>query len=284
MLSVKQFDLANGDGMEKSMKKILLGMAGLMALGAAAPALAADLPARTFTKAPAVVPSPVYDWSGFYLGLNGGGGSAHSCWDLLNVQGTPGAPETEGCHNATGGTVGGQIGYRWQATNWVFGVEAQGNWANFRGNNVDQASVGGVFGDRSKVDAFGLFTGQVGYGFNNVLLYAKGGAAVAGDKYSTFFNVANLGGIPVPAGQDFASASVTRWGGTVGAGVEFGFAPHWSVALEYDHLFMGSRNIQLNFLPAFGGGLSTINHISQDVDIGTVRVNYGFGGPAVAKF
>jgi outer membrane immunogenic protein len=268
---------------EKTMKKILLGVAGSIVLGAAAPASAADLPARVATKAPIAVPSPVYDWSGFYIGLNGGGGSAHSCWDLLNVGGVSGPPEREGCHNATGGTVGGQIGYRWQATNWVFGVEAQGNWADFKGSNVDQASVNGVFGDRSKVDGFGLFTGQVGYGINNILLYGKGGAAVVGDKYATFFNVASLGGIPVPAGQDFASASVTRWGGTVGAGVEFGFAPHWSVAIEYDHLFMGSRDVQLNFVSP-GSGLSTINHISQNVDIGTVRVNYGFGGPAVGKF
>jgi outer membrane immunogenic protein len=266
------------------MKKTLLGVVGSMVLGAVAPALAADLPARTYTKVPAVVPSPVYDWSGFYVGLNGGGGSAHSCWDLVNVAGTPNAPTREGCHNATGGTVGGQIGYRWQAANWVFGVEAQGNWASFKGTNVDQASIGGVFGDRSKVEGFGLFTGQVGYAFNNVLVYAKGGAAVADAKYSTFFEVGNVGGLAVPVGQDFASASVARWGGTVGAGVEFGIAPHWSVALEYDHLFMGSRDVQLNFVPAFGSGISTINRIRQDVDVGTVRVNYGFGGPVVAKF
>ena len=268
------------------MRKILIGVAGSIVLGAAAPALAADLPARVATKAPIVVPSPVYNWSGFYVGLNAGGGSARSCWDLVNIQGTPvDPPETEGCHNATGGTVGGQIGYRWQATNWVFGLEAQGNWADFKGSNVDQASAGGFVSDRSKVDAFGLFTGQVGYSFNNVLLYAKGGAAVAGDKYSNFFTVANnFGGVPVSAGQTFSSASVTRWGGTVGAGVEFGFAPHWSVAVEYDHLFMGSRDIQLNLVPAFGGGLATISHIRQDVDIGTVRVNYGFGGPVVARY
>jgi len=268
------------------MEKILLGVAGSIVLGAAAPALAADLPARIATKAPIAVPSPVYDWSGFYIGLNGGGGSARSCWDLTNVQGVSSTPEPEGCHNATGGTVGGQIGYRWQATNWVFGVEAQGNWADFKGSRTDDVEIVQVgastqaAGDRSKVDAFGLFTGQVGYTFNNVLLYAKGGAAVAGDKYSNFFTVTNPLG---SAGQDFASASVTRWGGTVGAGVEFGFAPRWSVAVEYDHLFMGSRDVQLNFVSP-GSGLSTINHIRQNVDIGTVRVNYGFGGPAVGKF
>ena len=42
----------------------------------------------------------------------------------------------EGCHDATGGTAGGQIGYRWQSGAWVFGLEAQGNWADFSGSNI----------------------------------------------------------------------------------------------------------------------------------------------------
>src|ERR1700745_1687612 len=120
------------------MKKILLATAALVALSVA-PALAADLPARTYTKAPAIV-APIYNWGGFYIGLNGGGGSAHKCWDLLtDDDGVPllGGAEAEGWHNATGGTVGGQIGYRWQATNWVFGVEGQGNWADFTGSNTN---------------------------------------------------------------------------------------------------------------------------------------------------
>src|ERR1700724_3219789 len=113
------------------MKKILLGAASLLAMGAVAPASAADLAARPYTKAPPTV-APIYDWSGFYIGINGGGGSAHTCWDLLFAGVIP-----EGCHNSTGGTVGGQIGYRWQTANWVFGIEGQGNWADFSGNNTN---------------------------------------------------------------------------------------------------------------------------------------------------
>ena len=265
------------------MRKSVLGLAGLMVLGAAVPALGADLPARIPAKAPAVVPAPIYDWSGFYLGLNGGGGSARKCWDLTNAGGVlpVNPPQAEGCHNATGGTVGGQIGYRWQAANWVFGVEAQGNWADFKGSSIDAALTILSLADRSKVDAFGLFTGQVGYAFSNVLLYAKGGAAVANDKYNTFFANAAAGAV---AGQTLATGSETRWGGVAGAGVEFGFAPHWSVAVEYDHLFMGSRDVTLNRIPPFNPGISTINRIRQDGDIGTVRVNYTFGGPLVPRF
>ena len=75
----------------------------------------------------------VYDWSGFYIGANGGWGSSRNCWDFLPVAG---GTVSEGCHDASGGTVGGQIGYRWQAGTWVFGLEAQGNWADFKGSNV----------------------------------------------------------------------------------------------------------------------------------------------------
>jgi outer membrane immunogenic protein len=117
------------------MKKFLLGTVGLIAMGMAAPASAADLAARPYTKAPPAPVAVVYDWTGFYIGLNGGGGSAHHCWDFLSDS-LGDLPGPEGCHNATGGTAGGQIGYRWETSNWVWGIEGQGNWANFRGSNV----------------------------------------------------------------------------------------------------------------------------------------------------
>jgi outer membrane immunogenic protein len=99
----------------------------------AAPAAAADLAARPYVKAPPAPIAVVYDWSGFYIGANGGWGSSRKCWDFTTPAGTFVA--AEGCHDATGGTAGGQIGYRWQAGTWVFGLEGQGNWADFRGSN-----------------------------------------------------------------------------------------------------------------------------------------------------
>ena len=116
-----------------------------------------------------------------------------------------------------------------------------------------------------------LFTGQVGYAWNNVLWYVKGGAALTHAKYDGL-----LGGVV------FDSASETRWGGSVGTGIEFGFAPNWSVAIEYDHLFMGRRNVGFTF--AGLGVNDRIDRIKQDVDMGTVRLNYTFGGPVVAKY
>ena len=110
------------------MKKILLAAIGTVALSLSAPASAADLAARPYTKAPPPMIAAIYDWSGFYIGINGGGGSSHKCWDNV-VLGGGALIGGEGCHNATGGTVGGQVGYRWQSASWVFGLEGQGNWA-----------------------------------------------------------------------------------------------------------------------------------------------------------
>jgi len=254
------------------MKKFLMGAAGLVAaLSVAAPAVAADLAARPYTKAPAMI-AAIYDWSGVYIGINGGGASSHKCWDINNNGGVLVNPAfREGCHDATGGVVGGQLGYRWQAGGWVFGVEAQGDWANLKGSNASLFFAPGVT-NRTKVDALGLFTGQVGYAWNNVLWYVKGGAAVTDDKYT-----GQIAGVTVD------TANETRWGGTVGTGVELSFAPNWSVAFEYDHLFMGNRNVTLTNV-GVGGGLSRIDNIRQDVDMGTVRVNYRWGGPVIAKY
>jgi outer membrane immunogenic protein len=194
-------------------------------------------------------------------------------------------PTGLGCHDATGGLAGGQIGYRWQTTNWVFGLEAQGDWADLKGSNTSAiGTFGGVpFLDQTKIDSIGLFTGQVGYAWNNVLGYVKGGAALTHDKYYGISNttVAAIGGgVGVGPGGAFSLASETRWGAVIGAGFEYGFAPGWSVAFEYDHLFM------FNFaaVPAFDNGFLYTDGIKQDVDIGAVRVNYHFGAPVIAKY
>jgi outer membrane immunogenic protein len=216
----------------------------------------------------------VYDWSGFYIGANGGWGSSRKCWDNVTPAGV--FVGNEGCHDATGGVAGGQLGYRWQAGAWVFGVEGQGDWADLRGRNISQLAP--AVNNESRIGAFGLFTGQVGYAFNNVLLYVKGGAAVTDNKYSSFFPVGN---VFAAAGVPFNQASDTRWGGTVGAGIEIGFAPHWSVALEYDHLFMGNPNVTF---PQSAIAVTRSDNIRQDVDMGTIRVNYTFGGPVIARY
>jgi outer membrane immunogenic protein len=251
------------------MKKFLLATVGVVALGFAAPASAADLAARPYTKAPPPMVAAYYDWSGFYLGVNGGWGSSRNCWDAVTL---PGVLVSEGCHDATGGVAGGQIGYRWQAGGWVFGLEAQGDWADLRGSNTSLAFP--ATNIRTRVDAFGLFTGQVGYAWNNVLLYVKGGGAVTDSRYDISTVVGNV--LLANTGDQ------TRWGGTVGAGVEFAFAPNWSAGVEYDHIFTQDKTI--NFVTPPTGVFFGAERIRQDVDLVTVRVNYRWGGPVIAKY
>ena len=114
----------------------------------------------------------------------------------------------------------------------MFGLEAQGDWADLKSSN--RSLFIPAWTNNSKIEAFGLFTGQVGYAWNNVLWYVKGGAAVTSDKYR---------GTVTATGAVFDATSETRWGGAVGTGLEFGFAPNWSVAIEYDHLFMGRQDL-----------------------------------------
>ena len=93
--------------------------------------------------------------------------------------------------------------------------------------------------NRTNVDAFGLFTGKVGYAWNNFMVYAKGGAAVQSVDYRYFTTATNVTG---------GTADETRWGATVGVGLEYAFAPNWSAGVEYNHLFMGNRDV--TFAPA----------------------------------
>jgi outer membrane immunogenic protein len=247
------------------MKKFLLGTVGLVALGLAAPAVAADLPARTYTKAPAYV-AAVYDWSGFYIGINGGWGQSRDR-RFFDTTAT-----FLGSYDANGGTVGGQIGYRWQTGAWVFGLEAQGNWADITGSTSNLAVLDNTV--RSKMDAFGLFTGQVGYAWNNALLYVKGGAAVTDRNYQ--FITTSSGALVASSGYQ------TRWGGTVGVGLEYGFAPNWSAAIEYDHIFENRHTVGFTSpagVPAFGTYSS-----GGDTDLITARINYRWGGPIVGKY
>jgi outer membrane immunogenic protein len=256
------------------MKKFLLSMVSVMAL--TAPVAAADLPPRVYSKAPPPA-TTVYDWSGLYVGANGGWGTSHNCWtDTLSGVARGGF---EGCNNASGETVGGQIGYRWQTSAWVFGVEAQGNWADFSGSNTS-ALFGRTLANTSKIDAFGLFTGQIGYAVNNALFYVKGGGAVTSNKFSG-------AGLPVTEGCDVNHitdfAKEARWGSTVGAGAEYGFAPNWSVGLEYDHLFMGRSSDTFTGISNGAPLVTRSDSISQDVDMVTARINYRFG-PVASKY
>ena len=257
------------------MKKFLLGTVGLFALGIVTPASAADLATRPYTKAPPPIVAPIYDWSGFYIGANAGGGFSNRCLDVTAINGL-GVADAEGCRNASGGIAGGQIGYRWQtASSWVFGLEAQGDWANLRNSNASLFFPGDTW--TSKTDALGLFTGQVGYAWNNALWYVKGGAAVANQRWDLFNTATGLG---------LAQAERARWGGTVGTGFEYGFAPNWSVGIEYDFLFRVSDSNTF-LTPGLAPVTAITTNTRSDVNMITARINYRFSwgsAPIVSKY
>jgi len=253
------------------MKKLLLGVIAVTGLGMATSANAADLAARPY-KAPPVVAPMVYDWTGFYIGANGGYGWSSQCLDYTAVNGAAFALAS-GCRDAGGGVVGGQIGYRWQSGPMVFGLEAMGDWANFRNTRVDPFIPANSY--KSTINGLGLFTGQVGYAWNATLLYVKGGAAVANQRWDYYNTATGLG---------LAQVERTRWGGTVGVGIEYGFAPNWTAGLEYDYLWRVSDSS--TFLTRGLVGVTSITaNTGTDINLFTARVSYKFGGtPVVAKY
>jgi outer membrane immunogenic protein len=251
------------------MKRVLLGSVALIAMSGVSPTFAADLAAKpVYTKAPPpAAVAPVYDWSGFYIGANAGYGQGRDC----RTNDTTGLGL--GCYNPSGAIVGGQVGYRWEMNSWVFGLEAMGDWADLSGSTQN---LGNPFNSiSSQTDAFGLFTGQVGYAWNNVLLYVKGGAAVVDQRFDFVSNATS--NVIASSGYD------TQWGGTVGAGVEFGFAPNWSVGVEYDHIFLNGRDLAFTNTVT-GATLPSQFHAGGDIDMGMVKVDYHFGGNGLVPY
>ncbi|QIP00668.1 outer membrane protein [Bradyrhizobium symbiodeficiens] len=224
------------------MKKVWLASACLFAL--AAPASAADLAARPYTKAPIAPMASVYNWTGFYLGVVGGG-----AWEASS-----GDPKMQG------GFVGGTAGYNWQTGNVVFGLEADAAWAD-----VSASATALGITVSSKTDALGTVRGRIGWAVNNVLFYGTGGYAWIDNKLS----VSALG-VTV-------SDSKFHSGWTVGAGVEAFIAPQWSVKGEYLYRSLGGETY-------FSGLGAPINSGTLNFHTVQLGVNYHFGAPVVAKY
>ena len=149
------------------MKRILLG--GIV-LALAASAHAADLPRSVppVVKAPVLAPPSVYDWSGFYLGINGGYGWGQSSFD--------GATGTFGNFNTAGWVAGGTAGYNLQYGHAVFGVEGGIDWSNINGS---ASCVGGFASCQVKNDWLGTARGRFGFAFDRFLPFVTGGLEVA---------------------------------------------------------------------------------------------------------
>ncbi len=262
------------------MKKLLLAVAGA-ALSAITPGNAADLGPRPVYKAPqpAMVPVRVFSWTGCYIGGNIGYGWGRETVSIPDLGETTGLSELAGVSlgpvtsDSKGVVGGGQVGCNYQfAPNWVIGIEGDGEAANIKGdvtesfvNPVTSETVTGTA--HAQTDWLASVTGRLGWTWDRVMLYAEGGAAWAGDKYSA----------DLPAFDEHISTSVTRPGWTAGGGVEWAFWDNWSAKVEYDYYNFSTTNLSL---PGTIAGIPEVVpgvNVKQTIQTVKFGLNYRFG-------
>jgi outer membrane immunogenic protein len=237
------------------MKKFLLGTVALAAL--ASPAFAADIPARTYTKAPPVTaPALVYNWTGFYIGGHVGGAFT----DGTNLMGSDA--------RFLGGVQGG-FDYQF-APNWVVGAEAQYSWLTGGSHNGTLFPGGTLV--TGNTDQLGSVTGRFGYTWGPALLYAKGGYAW---RDSSNIN-ATVGGVPAA----FTTDGNHKDGYTVGGGLEYMFAPNWSAKAEYQYYNFGKTTFTAGPPDIVGTSFRNDEHT---VKVG-INYRFGWGGPTGSRY
>jgi outer membrane immunogenic protein len=248
------------------MKKIGLGIivAGLLAT----PAMAADMA----LKAPPLPPPPL--WTGWYAGVNGGGGWENTTWTFTAPQFFATAAGQSFSTNPNGGIAGWQIGYNYQFGNWVVGGELMGDWANLSNKVTGPVPAFPFDTFTTKLQDLESLTLRLGYAPGNWLFYGKAGVATGG------INLSALSGPPV-AGVGFSNTQ-RQVGPTVGAGLEFMWAQHFVVGVEYDFTSFGGEAVgataTCNGNPACTGVVAPVGMTSGFFNISTVtgRVSYKF--------
>ena len=219
------------------MKRLFVACVGVLAL--AGTAAAADLPpAPSYYKAPPTY-APAYTWSGFYIGVNGGGGFGRSTWD------------STGGFDISGGLVGGTVGYNYQIGQAVIGIEGDIDWADINGTTTTTCALGCKTSD----SWLSTVRGRLGYAAGRFMPYVTAGGAFGNIQASS----------PTLAGN-----STTNAGWTVGAGLEFALVGNWTLKAEYLFVDLGKFNCGL------GCGLSTVDNVSFDANIVRAGVNYRF--------
>jgi outer membrane immunogenic protein len=256
------------------MKKLIF--ANLAALTLAGQAIAADLPVKA---APPFAER--FNWTGCYVGMHVGGGFASkSITDpVLLVQDTLIAPGTTTgittvSPQPSGVVVGGQIGCDYEfASSVVIGVEGAASGSTMRANR--QVALPGSPPDialvQANTDFLPSLTARIGYAFDNVLLYARGGAALAGDKFEVSGTLTGIGP------YDFRGLD-NRFGWVVGGGVDWAFYRNWSVFVEYDYYQFGTTNVLMTDQVSALAGLVSF---SQHVQVVKGGVNFHVWGPGL---
>ncbi len=212
-------------------------------------AQAADIPRPIYKGVNPVV--AYYNWTGFYVGINGGYAWGTSDWSAV-----PAAN-----NKPNGWLVGGTIGYNYQVGSIVWGIEGDWDWSNVK----DTVGCGPGVNCSTENNWLATFRGRVGYAFDRWLPYITGGGAMGNVRAS----------ISVPAFGFMDSATKNLWGWTVGAGVEYAFLSNWSAKIEYLYVDLGTFNAAV--VPA-------VNNVSFKENIVRAGLNYKFSGPIFSRF
>jgi outer membrane immunogenic protein len=206
------------------MKRSLLGSVSVLALTVSA--TAADLSARPMPVKAPVVAAPAWSWTGFYIGINGGG-----VWHRAKADANDARPVFDNATvKAWGATFGGQAGFNWQVDRFVLGVEADWNWVDASGT----ASFAGfpTFTFTSKLSSLATVRGRLGVTMSPTMIYATGGFAAGKVSNSV---PANFGGFP--------TEDKVKTGWTVGGGIEHMFARNWTVKAEALYVDLGKSSV-----------------------------------------
>ncbi len=275
--------------MGREMKSYLVSGIALLAL-CTAPAMAADMAVKALPAA-----APVPTWTGFYIGINGGGG-----WGSIDPSVTDVGPDaffargnvpavtangSQGL-NSSGALAGGQIGYLFQGGRAILGIEASFDWTNLRGSVSNGPTLYPLnapntfnWNLRGSSDFMAIFLARAGYDMGTWYPYLTGGAAVAHLKYSanyveTFY--------PTNVTNSFSDDAV---GWAVGGGAEFRVSQNWMLRGEYLHIEFDSfgGNGSIACTPGVGacaggaGNFTTFNYnVKFKENLGRVALSYRF--------
>jgi outer membrane immunogenic protein len=254
-----------------TMKRTLVASVALIG-GITSAAMAADLPPPMAPppRAPAAyIPvAPAYNWSGFYIGGNLGAGFSKGTF----------SDSIGSTFNSTNSNTsflgGGQVGVNYEFYNGVvIGAEAMFDWAPNTNNTITATGPDGVTTGTAQFNNRWLTTatGKLGYAWDRVLLYGKGGWAWVGQSNSNVSVTSPAGTFPTSI-----SSNSTLGGWTAGVGVEWAFAGNWSARAEYDYIGLQNQNYTVTSTnPLFNG--DTIGTSSRSIQLVTAGLNYKFG-------
>jgi outer membrane immunogenic protein len=259
--------------------RIIGGVAALAMCGTSLGAFAADLPPRMAAPvyAPAMAPAPVFSWSGFYIGAHLGWGTARKEWSQTSPT-TGSSFGNAAAFDADGVIGGGQIGYNLQTGSWVWGIEADFTGSDLNGSGVQTHFAGPspLWTSVSDIHWFGTVTGRLGFVWDRVLIYGKGGFAWADETHSQTFSSNAF-----PITTQVSSVDKTHTGWVVGGGIETALWGAWTGKVEYNYFDLGTENLGFangSPIPSTSSRATDAFDIKQRFHVVKFGLNYKWGG------